>query len=214
MRTFRIFSSAALLAAALISQASAYFYTTTPVTDQSWTPGTQYTVTWIPQPADGEAVPAPSDTYIVKLRTGGNFDMETVTQLTPSPLSVGTTTFSFTLPGNLNPGAYFLEYTSSNGLANWTGRFTVGGSTNWYPELPATETSTAVPTSEPTTSVTPTVSASESASESASDSTATTTTDNVTESATVSASYSVSAPSSDPTPPPKCRSRRRKNVKL
>ncbi|KAJ1925656.1 hypothetical protein IWQ60_004438 [Tieghemiomyces parasiticus] len=206
MRSFRILSSAALLAAALISQASAYFYTTTPVTDQSWTPGTQYTVTWIPQPADGEAVPAPSDTYIVKLRTGGNFDMETVTQLTPSPLSVGTTTFSFTLPGNLNPGAYFLEYTSSNGLANWTGRFTVGGSTNWYPELPATETSTTVPTSEPTTSVTPTVSASESASDSA----ATTTT----VSATVSASYSVSAPSSDPTPPPKCRSRRHKNIKL
>ncbi|KAJ1648919.1 hypothetical protein IWQ61_009832, partial [Dispira simplex] len=55
---------------ALWVNTSAYFYSTSPVTETDWLPGQVANVVWEPRLGEGEVAPAADATYTVSLMTG------------------------------------------------------------------------------------------------------------------------------------------------
>ncbi|KAJ1966575.1 hypothetical protein IWQ62_002385, partial [Dispira parvispora] len=198
----------ALTFAALWVNTSAYFYSTSPVADTNWLPGQEVNVVWMPQLENGEVAPAADATYTVSLMTGVDDPQTFIKVITPEPLSVSTTSFTFKVPENLNPGLYFLKYTCGN-LLNWSTRFHVAGGTATNPPLPsdiATETSSATET-QTSTDPAATTSTESTTSPSTTTTTSTESTTSPSTTSTTSPTKCLPKPTSTPTttPPAKCR---------
>ncbi|KAJ1970588.1 hypothetical protein H4R33_007253 [Dimargaris cristalligena] len=180
MYTFKKLALFGLAASTLVAQSMAYFWSTQPIQATNWDPQQTHTVQWQPQLGEGEVAPSAGSTYQVWLMTGGDLEQIPIMLITPDALPISQTSFDFYMP-NLNPGLYFLKYVASEGLVNWSTRFSVLHGSESYPALitsaSATATTTsetpAEPTDEPTTtpevtdSVTESVTATDSESDSA-----------------------------------------------
>ncbi|KAJ1961822.1 hypothetical protein IWQ62_003736, partial [Dispira parvispora] len=126
----KYFISSLLFLCATAHVGQAYFYTTNLDQSSAWKSGETVTVNWTPNAEADEAAQI-GDTYTVYLKTGGDLDQQTIVPVAVN-VPISNQEVKFTVPDNLPPGKYFLQY-SSGEVNNWSTRASVDGGTTWTP---------------------------------------------------------------------------------